>query len=496
MLRPLDIVVIIVYLVAIAAFGIYMSGKQSNTKDYYLGDRNLPWWAVCLSVVATESSALTVISVPAIAYLGSFTFLQLALGYFVGRIAVAFILLPRYYQGELTTAYTFLGQRFGGGMQATTGVTFLITRLLADGVRLFATAIPIKVILDGYGMNVSYWQIITVVAIITVIYTYIGGIRSVVWVDTVQMGVYFVGGLIAIAFLAGGLPDGFWGQATEAGKTQLFDFASNPLTNPYSIFTAVIGGALLGMASHGADQIVVQRLLACRTQADSQKAVIGSAVVVGLQFAVFLVVGLLLWGYYNAQDPEALGLTRADEVFPLFIIEGLPAGLSGLLLVGIVSAAMSTLSSSLNALSSSTMVDLYERFAGESLSDEAGLRLARIFTLVWAGVFIIFANLFENTDNPVVELGLGIAGLTYGALLGAFLLGLFVRRARQLDAIIAFGVTVATMIYVVFWTPLAFPLYTVVGVVVTMVVGGLLSLRHSGPDPAAMQTGNHSESQN
>lgn len=493
MLRPLDIVVIILYLVVIAAFGIWMSGRQRNTKDYYLGDRNLPWWAVCLSVVATESSALTVISVPAIAYLGSFTFLQLAIGYFVGRVLVAFILLPRYYQGELTTAYTFLGQRFGRTMQSTTGATFLVTRLLADGVRLFATAIPIKVILDGYGMNVSYWQIITVVAIITVIYTYIGGIRSVVWVDTVQMGLYFVGGLIAIAFLAGGLPDGFWGQATEAGKTQLFNFASNPLTNPYSIFTAVIGGALLGMASHGADQIVVQRLLACRTQADSQKAVIGSAVVVGIQFAVFLVVGLLLWGYYNAQDPEALGLTRADEVFPLFIIEGLPAGLSGLLLVGIVSAAMSTLSSSLNALSSSTMVDLYEKFAGQSLSEAAGLRLARIFTLVWAGVFIIFANLFENTENPVVELGLGIAGLTYGALLGAFLLGLFVRRARQLDAIIAFVVTVLTMIYVVFWTPLAFPLYTVVGVGVSLVVGGLLSLRHSGPDPAASRSRDQSE---
>ena len=496
MLRPLDIVVIVVYLAAIAAFGIYMGGKQSNTKDYYLGARNLPWWAVCLSVVATESSALTVISVPAIAYLGSFTFLQLAIGYFVGRILVAFVLLPRYFAGNLTTAYTFLGQRFGGGMQGATGVTFLVTRLLADGVRLFATAIPINVILAGYGISASYWQIILVVAIVTVIYTYIGGITSVVWVDTVQMGLYFVGGLIAIAFLVGGVPDGFFAQATEAGKTQLFNFTSNPLTNPYSIFTAVIGGAFLGMASHGADQLIVQRLLACRSQADGQKAVIGSAVVVGIQFAIFLVVGLLLWGYYNAQSPEALGLTRGDEVFPLFIIEGLPAGLSGLLLIGIVSAAMSTLSSSLNSLSSSTMVDLYERFARQSLSDVAGLRLARIFTLVWAGVFVIFANLFENQDNPVVELGLGIAGLTYGALLGAFLFGLIFRRARQTDALIAFGVTVVAMIFVIFGTPIAYPLYTVIGVVVTMAVGGLLSLRHSGPDPSAeLQTEDQSADQ-
>jgi len=493
MLRPLDLVVIVVYLIVIAAFGIYMGGKQSSTKDYYLGDRKLPWWAVCLSVVATESSALTVISVPAVAYLGSFTYLQLAIGYLIGRILVAFVLLPRYYAGNLTTAYTFLGQRFGGKMQSTTGVTFLFTRLLADGVRLFATAIPIKVILDGYGIDASYWQIILAVAVITVIYTYIGGITSVVWVDTVQMGLYFVGGFIAIGFLLGGLPDGFMAQASEAGKTQLLDFASNPLTNPYSFFTAVIAGSLFAMASHGADQIIVQRLLACRTQRDSQKAVIGSAVIVGIQFAVFLVVGLLLWGYFNFQSPEALGLSRADEVFPTFIIEGLPAGLSGLLLVGIVAAAMSTLSSSLNSLSSSTMIDLYERLSGRALSDAQGLRLARVFTLVWAGVFVVFASLFTGTDNPVVELGLGVAGLTYGGLLGAFFLGLFFRRVRQTDALVAFVVTIPVMVYVVFGTPIAFPLYTVIGVAIMLLIGGGLSLRHPGPAPGAGKSGGDAE---
>jgi solute:Na+ symporter, SSS family len=491
-LRSLDIIVMVVYLIVIAGFGIWIAGRQANTKDYFLGDRNLPWWAVCLSVVATESSALTVISVPAVAYLGSFTYLQLAIGYLIGRILVAFILLPRYFRGNLTTAYTFLGQRFGSGMQEATGATFLITRLLADGVRLFATAIPIKVILDGYGIDASYWQVILVVAAVTILYTYIGGIRSVVWVDVVQMGLYFVGGFIAIAFLLGELPSGFLGQAAEEGKTQFFDFATNPLTNPYSFVTAVVGGAFLAMASHGADQLIVQRLMACRSVVDSQKAVIGSAIIVGIQFFVFLLVGLFLWGYYGGQDPQALGLTREDEIFPLFIIEGLPAGLSGLLLVGIVAAAMSTLSSSLNSLSSSTMIDLYERFTGREPSDAQGLRLARLFTLVWGLIFAVFANLFESADNPVVELGLGIAGLTYGALLGAFLLGLIFRRARQSDALIAFVVSVASMVYVVFWTSVAFPLYTVIGVAVTLLVGGLLSLRHSTPDPAAEEftTGN------
>lgn len=486
MLQAIDLVVIIAYLVGTAALGIYMSGKQSNTKDYFLGNRDLPWWAVCLSVVATETSALTVISVPAVAYLGAFTYLQLALGYLIGRVAVAFFLLPRYYRGDLTTAYAFLGQRFGGTMQSATGATFLVTRLLADGVRLFATAIVLRIILLGYGFELSYFQIIFIVAVVTVIYTYIGGIRAVVWVDVAQMILYFAGGLIAIAFLLGQVPPGTIGDAAGAGKTQLFDFASNPLTNPYSFLAAVIGGAFLSMASHGADQLIVQRLLACRSEADGKRAVIWSAVIVGVQFAIFLFVGLLLWGFYNGQSPEELGLTREDEIFPLYIIEGLPAGLSGLLLVGIIAAAMSTLSSSLNALSSSTMTDLYERFARRPLSAAQGLRLARIFTLVWGLVFIVFANLFESQENPVVELGLGIAGFTYGGLLGAFLLGILIPRARQTDALIAFFAAIAIMAYVVFGgVNVAFPWYTLIGVAITMTVGGLLSLRHSTPDPAA-----------
>jgi SSS family solute:Na+ symporter len=484
-LHSIDVAVMVAYLLGMAALGIYMGGKQASKDDYFLGGRNLPWWAVCLSVVATESSALTVISVPATAYLGSFTFLQLAIGYLIGRVVVAFVLLPRYYRGNLTTAYSFLGQRFGGRMQGATSATFLITRLLADGVRLFATAIVLKVILDGYGFDFSYFQIILVVALVTIFYTYIGGIRAVVWVDTAQMLLYFIGGIIAIFFLLPQVPAGFFGEAAVAGKTQLFSFAANPIVEPYSFLAAVVGGAVLSMASHGADQLIVQRLLACRSEADSQKAVIGSAVIVGVQFAVFLFVGLLLWGYFGGRDVEELGLTRADEIFPLFVIEGLPAGLSGLLLVGIVAAAMSTLSSSLNALSSSTMVDLYERVVRQPVSAARGLRIARIFTLVWGLVFVVFANLFESQENPVVELGLGIAGFTYGGLLGAFLLGLLVRRARQTDALVAFFVAVAVMAYVVFGgVPVAFPWYTLIGVTITLLVGWLLSRRHYDDDPA------------
>lgn len=480
-MRGLDLAVIVAYLVASAVVGLWLSGKQKTLKGYFLGDRNLPWWAVALSVVATETSALTVISVPAVAYLGDITFLQLAIGYLIGRVVVAFVLLPKYYAGEMVTAYAYLGKRFGRGMQSTASVAFLGTRLLADGVRMFACAIPVKVILEGMGINVSFFWIIVVLSLVTVVYTYIGGIRAVVWVDVFQMGVYVLGALLALAIIVGGAGSGFWGEAVAAGKTRLLDFASDPVSSPYAFITAIVGGALLSMASHGADQIIVQRLLSCRSLKDAQLALIGSGVIVFAQFAVFLFVGLALWGYYDQQTPEQLGASPAgDDIFPRFIVEGLPVGLSGLLLAGILAAAMSTLSSSLSALSSSTMTDLYEKFVGEPATDEKALRISRITTFGWGAVFIVFANLFTNTDNPVVELGLSVAGITYGGLLGAFFLGIFVPRARQLDAMIAFLVAVATMAYLFLFQAelIGFTWYTGIGLAITMVLGGLLSLRH------------------
>jgi solute:Na+ symporter, SSS family len=480
-MRALDLVVIVAYLTLSAAVGLWLSGKQKDLKGYFLGNRDLPWWAVSLSVVATETSALTVISVPAVAYLGDFTFLQLAIGYLLGRIVVAFVLLPKYYAGEMVTAYAYLGKRFGRGMQGTASVTFLFTRLLADGVRMFAAAIPVKVILEGFGVDISFFWIIVVLSLVTVLYTYMGGIRAVVWVDVFQMGLYVIGGAIALAVLLNGAGTGFLGDAVEAGKTRLFDFSSDPVSSPYAFITAVLGGALLSMASHGADQIIVQRLLTCRSVKDAQKALIGSAVIVAFQFALFLLVGLALWGYYDQQTPEQLGASTAgDDIFPRFIVEGLPTGISGLLLAGILAAAMSTLSSSLSALSSSTMADLYEKFVGQPASDEKALLLGRITTFGWGLVFIVFANLFTDTDDPVVELGLSVAGITYGGLLGAFFLGIFVQRARQLDAAVGFVVAVATMAYVFLFQPdlIGFTWYTGIGLVITMVLGTLMSLTH------------------
>jgi solute:Na+ symporter, SSS family len=480
-MHALDLVVIVAYLAASAVIGLWLSGKQKDLKGYFLGNRDLPWWAVSLSVVATETSALTVISVPAVAYLGDFTFLQLAIGYLLGRIVVAFVLLPKYYAGEMVTAYSYLGLRFGRGMQSTASVTFLFTRLLADGVRMFAAAIPVKVILEGFGVDVSFFWIIVVLSLVTVLYTYLGGIRAVVWVDVFQMGLYVFGAVLALGVILSTTGTGFIGDAFEAGKGRVLDFASDPVSAPYAFVTAVVGGALLSMASHGADQIIVQRLLTCRSVRDAQKAVIGSGVIVAFQFALFLFVGMALWGYYDQQAPEQAGFSETgDDIFPTFIVEELPAGISGLLLAAILAAAMSTLSSSLSALSSSTMADLYEKFVGKPASDEKALRLGRVTTFAWGLVFIVFANLFTNTDNPVVELGLSVAGITYGGLLGAFFLGIFVRRARQLDAAVGFVVAVAVMAYLFLFQPelIGFTWYTGIGLVITMGLGTLLSLRH------------------
>lgn len=508
MLTGLDYTVIAFYLIGVATFGILAGGKQRSTTDYFLGGRDLPWWAVCFSIVATETSTLTVISVPAVAFGGTLTFFQLTLGYLIGRIIVSFLFLPRYFAGNLNTAYAFLGERYGSGMRATAATTFLVTRLLADGVRLFATAIPIKVITDAAGLSVSYVEIIILIGLVTIVYTFIGGIRAVIWMDVVQMFVYVGGAVLSVIVLLSELPAGWWEVAKETGKTITFDFGigdgfSAVLTDPYLFVTAVVGGAIFSMASHGTDQLIVQRLLTCRNLKDSQVALITSGLVVMVQFALFLFVGLLLWVYYDGSTYAELGLTRGDEVFPKFIIEGLPPGVSGFILAGILAAAMSTLSSSLNSLASSTMLDLYALIKGRSMDEKRALLASRVLTLGWGIVFMVFASLFTNEENPVVELGLAIASFTYGGLLGSFLLGLLVRRTNQQDAIIAFVITISVVVWMIFsvwyspeigWIidfrpgddvistlslrPIAWPWYTLIGSLVTLGVGSLLALRH------------------
>ncbi len=493
-----------VYLLGVAFLGILAAGRQRTTSDYFLGGRNMPWWAVLFSVVATETSTLTFISVPAVAYGGDLTFLQITFGYITGRILVSLFFLPAYYQGELSTAYQFLGNRFGASLRNVTSSTFMVTRLLADGVRLFATAIPLAIILrlggafDALTDFQIYILAILGIAGITIIYTFLGGIKAVVWMDVMQMTVYIGGALLAAGIIVADLPRGLASAvalAEEGGKLSLLRFGFDIpfrqfITQPYTFFTALIGGGIFSIASHGTDHLIVQRLLTTRNLRSSQKALVGSGFVIFLQFALFLGIGLLLYGFYDGQTPEQLGLATADEVFAKFIVEQLPTGISGLIVAALFAAAMSSLSSSLNSLASATTLDLYKPYWGQDNSPQKDLRISRCITIVWgiiltgAAFFFAALQLQSTGERPaVVELGLGIASYTYGGLLGVFALGLLSKKPQRTDALIGFFTGLVVLLFLVEGpvqnllpgqgVAIAWPLYTVVGSLVVVVMGNL-----------------------
>ncbi len=473
---PLDTAVLLLYLGGVTAWGAWLGRAQKGGTDYFLGNRDLPWWAVSLSVVATETSTLTFLSIPGVAYLGTLEFLQLTLGYLAGRIVVSLVLLPAYYRGDIATAYTLLESRFGTGTRRFTSAIFQVTRLLADSVRLFATAIPLALI-TGWPYALS----IAVIGLLTLVYTYFGGIRAVVWVDVVQMVLYVAGAAIAIAALQTLLPGGWGGafaEASEAGKLTWISFSTD-VTVPYTIWAGLLGGGFLSMASHGTDQLIVQRLLTCRDLRASQKALVASGFAVVVQFALFLLVGIGLWAYY-----EGAAFSSSDAIFPTFIIEALPPGITGLLIAGVFAAAMSSLSSSMNALASASAYDFWAPLAGRVGDEFALLRAGRVFTLIWAlllvGAAILYIPMSEGA--AAVEVALTIASLVYGGLLGAFFLGVLDPRARQFGVMVGMsaGITVVTGIWVTgMWivgTPLVgWPWFVLIGTAVTMSVGATAS---------------------
>jgi len=480
----IDYVIVIVYLGAITIFGALTGGKQRSARDYFLGKTTVPWYAVTFAVVSAETSTLTFISIPGLAYATDFGFLQITFGYLLGRITVALLLLPSYFRGELSTAYAFLEGRFGSKTRSFASIVFLLTRIFADGVRLFATAIPIKLIL-----GVSYPTAILIIAVVALLYTYLGGVRGVIWVDAVQMFVYLGGALLAIGVLLSRIPGG-WTAAIQFAdfhqKLKMIHWGFDKglegfLQTPYTFIGGLIGGALLSMASHGTDQLIVQRLLATKSLPSAQKAIIGSGVVIIFQFAIFLFVGILLFAYYHGASVVQLGLSKADEIFPHFIIEGLPPGVSGIIIAGLLAAAMSTLAGSMSAMASSTVLDLYKPYfsKGDSSSNEKkdiySLRLARMVTVLWAGLLIGAAIIFMKSPQAVVELALSIASFTYGGLLGTFLLGVLFRQPKQEDALAGFVAGIAIMITVIALKLVAWTWFTFVGVIVTLFIGSFLS---------------------
>lgn len=468
---PLDLAVLVLYLGGVTLWGAWLGRNQRGGTDYFLGNRELPWGAVLLSVVATETSTLTFLSIPGVAYLGNMGFLQLTLGYLIGRVLISGILLPGYYRGELNTAYALLERRFGTGTRRFTSGIFMLTRLLADSVRLFATAIPLALI-TGWPYPVS----IALIGVLTLIYTYFGGIRAVVWVDAVQMGLYLLGALAAIVVLQAVVPGGWAGileSAGAAGKLEVLDFSADPRI-PYTFWAGLVGGGLLSMASHGTDQLIVQRLLTCRDLRASQKALIGSGIVVMVQFALFLLVGIGLWAFYQAREFQ-----MPDAIFATFIIQELPVGVTGLLIAGVFAAAMSSLSSSINSLASAAAYDFWAPLVGARENDARILRAGRLFTLIWAGLLIGTAVAYVpfGEDATAVEVALTIASLVYGGFLGAFLLGILDPRGSQAGIIagMSVGIVTVTAIWTLGGGAVGWPWFVPIGTAVTLAVGAVMS---------------------
>ncbi len=429
-----------------------------------------------LSIVATETSTLTFLSIPGVAYFGSLAFLQLAFGYVLGRALVAAVLLPAYYRGELATAYQLLEARFGRGTRRFTSAIFMVTRLLSDSVRLFATAIPLA-LLTGWPLTLS----IIVIGLVTAVYTWAGGIRAVVWTDALQTGVYALGAAVSVVALEVLVPGG-WGEiaarASEAGKLVVIDPALD-FGVSYTLWAGLIGGAFLSMGSHGTDQLIVQRVLTCRTLGGSRKALVTSGLMVVLQFAVFLVIGVGLWAFYDGES-----FARPDAIFAQFIVEALPVGIRGLLIAGVFAAAMSTLSSSINSLASATTYDFWAPATGAE-DDARLLRVGRVFSALWTVLLIGGAIGFIplGTGAAAVEIALGIASVVYGGLLGAFGLALLVPRARQPHAVVAIaaGIGAVAAIWGFAREAVAWPWFVPIGSVVTFAVGSALALSAKRP---------------
>lgn len=483
----LDYTILIVYMIAVAGLGSWFSRKQRDARDYFLGGKNIPWIAVSLSVVATETSTLTFIGIPALAYDSDISFMQLTFGYFIARILISLLFLPSYYRGEMFTAYEFLKRRFGERIRRFAASIFIITRVLADGVRLFATAIPLSII-----TGLPYLYSISAIGVVTIIYTYLGGIRAVVWMDVIQLLVYLGGAVAAFFSILSGLPEGWSSVVSTAeplGKFNILNLGLDWKTT-YTIWSGIIGGTFLTMASHGTDQLMVQRLLTCKNVRGSQKALILSGVLIMIQFLFFLVIGVMLYSFYKF-FPSSLKITRSDEIFPLFIVHELPPGVSGLVIAGIFAAAMSTLSSSLNSLASSTMVDIYipvlgkiklkRDKPGESVdpsalklgSSKSELLTSRMFTLLWGFILMGVAAVAGNWGN-VLEAGLKIASFTYGGMLGAFLLGRLFNKATEMGTISGMLLGLIMMLFVS-RTSTAWPWYVMIGCVTTVSTGMLFS---------------------
>ena len=486
-MKPLDLVIIVAYLAGVVAIGFWCRKRQKTTRHYFLAGRHLPWWAIAGSIVATETSAITFVSVPGLVYArgGNFTFLQLVFGYLIGRVIICLLFIPAYFRRNLLTIYELLRSRFGGSVRSLAASLFIVMRTIADGVRLLLTSVVMSSVVHAFlpGSDMTTAAAVSVVCIggVMLLFTTVGGMEAVVWTEIVHVGVYIVGAAAAIVILTHSIDGGLTGAIAAgraAAKFRFLDFAPD-LTRPYGFWAGVIGGCFLNMSTHGTDQYMVQRYLCTTSARKAQVALLVSGVVILVQFVVFLFIGALLFGYYRpsmlagyATGPAAAPFRTPDQVFPDFIVHHVPSGLSGLLVAAVLAAATSP---SVNSIAATAVSDLYQPLV-RNRSDGHYLRVSRVLTVVAGIVQIGVALALQGQTRSAVDTALGVASLINGPILGVFLLGTM-KRAGKSGALIGMsaGIAAVTLIYAL--THIAWPWYTVIGSLTTLAVGTLIPER-------------------
>jgi SSS family transporter len=497
-MKALDLAIIFGYLIGIVLFGTWFARKQKTTSDYFLGDRSVPWWAVAASIVATETSTITFISVPGIAFGrgGNFQFLQLVFGYLLGRIVIALLFIPSYFKGELLTVYQLLDRRFGGKIKMLAASLFVVMRNIADGIRLLLTAIVLSAVYTSFqpGANADTITVASVILIgvAMIVFTYFGGMEAVIWVEVVQLGIYIAGAIAAAVILTSSIDGGLtaaFSVASQYNKFSLFDFSFD-LTKTFTFWAGLIGGCFLTMSTHGTDQYLVQRYLCTDRPRRAATALLTSGAIVLAQFIGFLFIGVLLFAFYHPYSDPAYAtassasfpFTGGDRVFPDFITRHLPTGLSGLVVAAIFAAAMS---SSLNSIAATTVNDLYRPFR-QNKPDRHYLKVSHWLTLLWGVVQIVVALVVRHRERSALDQALSVASLINGPVLGVFLVGVFLRRVSEPPALIGMLVSCLAMLYIRFATNVAWTWYVFIGSVITLIVAWLAGFAFS-PAPAARQ---------
>ncbi len=486
-MQTLDLIIIFGYLIGITAFGIWYAGKQETTEDYFVGDRNVPWWAIAMSIVATETSTITFISVPGIAFAknGDFQFLQLVFGYLLGRVVISLVFIPMYFSGQLQTVYQLLGDRFGGKVKVLASGLFVIMRNIADGIRLLLTAFVLAAVYTAFQPSADPTTVIVgsilILGIVMIVFTFYGGIEAVIWIEVVQLVIYIGGAVAAAAVLISSIDGGFSGAidiGRQFDKFTLFDFSLD-LTKTYTFWGGLIGGCFLTMSTHGTDQFLVQRYLCTDKPRAAITALMTSGAVVLGQFIGFLFIGVLLFAFYapyNMPGYEtatgAFPFTGGDRVFPDFITQKMPTGLSGLVIAAIFAAA---LSSSLNSIASTAVNDIYKPFA-KDVSEKKLMRIAGILTVVVGIVQIAIAISLKDAGSSALNMALAVASLINGPILGVFLVGAFLKKAKEIHALIGMAASICLMLYVLLGTSIAWPWYALIGSMTTVVVAFITTL--------------------